>query len=329
MCYIKWLNLIEKELKGKPKIIISVKDKSLKVYLEEFFKNTELVVEFVNDSNKIIDIISHDPLYQIIILSVSEKDRHLPLLIEKLKENNPNIKVFIILDYFKEEDLGRYFEMGVDEIILTPFTLNEFKARISKLLKEHYLDIKLQKFIIEDPLTNVYNRRYFEEIIREEVYKSLRQKYPLSLMMIDLDKFKWYNDNFGHQEGDKLLQSFGKILWENVRERIDKVCRYGGDEFVVILPHTSWKNAALIAERICKAWEEKEFNSVTLSIGIAQLIKREDLEKSIADLINRADKAMYEAKKDKINNWKVDEESIKRLSSEELQGEERPSQSLL
>jgi len=327
--YIKWINLIEKELKGKPKIIVSVKDKFLEVYLEEFFRNTELVAEFVDDCNKVIDFVSHDPFYQIVIVSVSENDRHLPLLIKNLKEINPNIKVFIILNYFKEEDLGRYFEMGVDEIILTPFTLNEFKARIAKLLKEHYLDIKLQKFIIEDPLTNVYNRRYFEEIIREEVYKALRQKYSLSLMMIDLDKFKWYNDNFGHQEGDKLLKSFGEILWKNVREKVDKVCRYGGDEFVVILPYTSWKNAVLIAERICKAWEEKGFNFITLSIGIAQLIKKEDLEKSIADLINRADKAMYEAKKEKVNSWKVDEESVKQFLSEESQGEERSSQSLL
>jgi len=67
--------------------------------------------------------------------------------------------------------LSKYFEIGTDEIILKPFTLNEFEARLSKLLKEHYLDIKLQKFIIEDPLTEVYNRRYFEEIIKEEVIK--------------------------------------------------------------------------------------------------------------------------------------------------------------
>jgi diguanylate cyclase (GGDEF)-like protein len=60
--------------------------------------------------------------------------------------------------------------------------------------------------------------------------------------MIDLDNFKWYNDTFGHQEGDKLLKSFGEILWKNVRNKIDKVCRYGGDEFVIILPYTFWRN---------------------------------------------------------------------------------------
>jgi len=186
-------------------------------------------------------------------------------------------------------------------------------------MKEHYLDIKLQKFIVEDPLTRVYNRRYFEEMIREEIYKALRQRYPLSLMMIDIDNFKWYNDTFGHQEGDKLLQIFGEILWKNVRDKVDKVCRYGGDEFTIISPYTSWKNAALIAERICKNWEERNFSSVTLSIGISQLIERKTLEESVSDLIKRADKAMYEAKKVKKNTWVIDKESLKQVLNGEFQ----------
>lgn len=319
MDYTNWLELIEKETGEKLKIIIFEKDEKTKILLDEFFKKTGLEIDFVIKFENIIDTILKDSLYQIVILSFSEEEKELSSLIEKIKEINPNIKIFIILDYFKEIDLGKYFEKGVDEIILKPFTLNEFKARFSKLMKEHYLDIKLQKFIVEDPLTKVYNRRYFEEIIREEIYKALRQRYPLSLMMIDIDNFKWYNDNFGHQEGDKLLQIFGEILWKNVRDKVDKVCRYGGDEFIIISPYTSWKNAALIAERICKNWEERNFSSVTLSIGISQLIERKTLEESVSDLIKRADKAMYEAKKVKKNAWVIDEESFKQVLSAEFQ----------
>jgi diguanylate cyclase (GGDEF)-like protein len=319
MDYINWLELIEKETGEKIKIIISERDEKTKILLEEFFKKTGLEIEWVKEIKKIADILLNDPLYQIVILSLSKQEGELSFFIEKLKEINPNIKIFIILDYFKEEDIGRYFEKGVDEIILKPFTLNEFKARLSKLMKEHYLDIKLQKFIVEDPLTRIYNRRYFEEIIKEEVYKALRQNYSLSLMMIDLDNFKWYNDNYGHQEGDRLLKKFGEILQKNVRTKVDKACRYGGDEFVVILPYTSWNNAALIAERICKSWAETEFVSVTLSIGIAQLIGRRNLEETISDLIKRADKAMYEAKKVERNMWVVDEESSKQVLNGEFQ----------
>jgi len=319
MDYTNWLELIEKETGEKLKIIIFEKDEKTKILLDEFFKKTGLEIDFVIKFENIIDTILKDSLYQIVILSFSEEEKELSSFIEKIKEINPNIKIFIILDYFKEIDLGKYFEKGVDEIILKPFTLNEFKARFSKLMKEHYLDIKLQKFIVEDPLTKVYNRRYFEEIIREEIYKALRQRYPLSLMMIDIDNFKWYNDTFGHQEGDKLLQIFGKFLWKNVRDKVDKVCRYGGDEFIIISPYTSWKNAALIAERICKNWEERNFSSVTLSIGISQLIERKTLEESVSDLIKRADKAMYEAKKVKKNAWVIDEESFKQVLSAEFQ----------
>lgn len=319
MDYTNWLELIEKETGEKLKIIIFEKDEKTKILLDEFFKKTGLEIDFVIKFENVIDTILKDPLYQIIILSFSEEEKELSSLIERIKEINPNIKIFIILDYFKEIDLGKYFEKGVDEIILKPFTLNEFKARFSKIMKEHYLDIKLQKFIVEDPLTRVYNRRYFEEMIREEIYKALRQRYPLSLMMIDIDNFKWYNDNFGHQEGDRLLQIFGEILWKNVRDKVDKVCRYGGDEFIIISPYTSWENAALIAERICKNWEERNFSSVTLSIGISQLIERKTLEESVSDLIKRADKAMYEAKKVKKNTWVIDEESFKQVLSEEFQ----------
>ncbi len=328
MDYTDWLKLIKKEIGEKPKIVVFERDEKTKIILEEFFRNSILEVKFVKNLEDVISVVLEDPLYQIVIISPFEAQIDLTLFIEKLKEINHAIKLFVILDYLKDEDLGRYFEAGVDEIILKPFTLNEFKARLSKLMKEHYLDIKLQKFIVEDPLTGVYNRRYFEETIREEVYKALRQKYPLSLMMIDLDNFKWYNDNFGHQEGDRLLKIFGKVLRKNIREKVDKACRYGGDEFIVISPYTSWESAVLIAERICKSWIETEFNKVTLSIGIAQLIKRDTLEESILDLINRADKAMYEAKRVERNMWVVDEISKQALDAEP-QDVGSPSQLLL
>ena len=321
MEYNTLLNLFEREFKEKLKIIIGKVDEKTKVLLEEFFKNIKLEIKFVEDLEEVVEIISQDSLYQIVIFSLSEKNKDFSAFIEKLKDIRAYVKIFIIIDYSEEKDLGNYFEEGADEVILKPFTLNEFKARFFKLLKEHYLDIKLQKFIVEDPLTQVYNRRYFDEAIKEEIYKALRQGYPLSLIMIDLDNFKWYNDTFGHQEGDKLLKSFGEVLWKNVRNKIDKVCRYGGDEFVIILPYTFWKNAVLIAERICKAWEEKKVRSVTLSIGIAQLIERGSLEESISDLINRADKAMYSAKKFEKNVWVVDKETSKLFLNEEFQGE--------
>jgi PleD family two-component response regulator len=169
MEYINWIDLIEKELKEKLKIIISKVNEKTKILLEEFFKNIELEIKFVEDLEKVVEIISQNPLYQIVIFSLSEKNKDFSAFIEKLKNIRSYVKIFIIIDYSEEEDLGNYFETGADEVILKPFTLNEFKARLFKLLKEHYLDIKLQKFIVEDPLTQVYNRRYFDETIKESI----------------------------------------------------------------------------------------------------------------------------------------------------------------
>lgn len=312
----EWLKLIEKEIGKNIRILVKLKDILSKALLEEYLDEIKIKRKVVYDFKELYEYLKRDNTFQIILIEISEDEKVIESVIEEIKKISPYVKIFLILDYFEERDLGKYFESGVDEIILKPFTLSEFKARLFKILKEHYLDIKLQKFIVEDPLTKVYNRRYFEEIIKEEVYKAIRQKLPLSIMMIDLDKFKWYNDNFGHQAGDNVLKEFGKILLKSVRNKIDKVCRYGGDEFVVILPYTNWKKAFNIGKRIIQNWKREGLEIISLSVGIAQLIEKETVEKSVSFLINRSDSAMYKAKSDFQNKCIVDEESIKQFSNE-------------
>jgi len=312
----EWLKLIEKEIGKNIRILVKLKDILSKALLEEYLDEIKIKRKVVYDFKELYEYLKRDNTFQIILIEISKNEKVIESVIEEIKKISPYVKIFLILDYFEERDLGKYFESGVDEIILKPFTLSEFKARLFKILKEHYLDIKLQKFIVEDPLTKVYNRRYFEEIIKEEVYKAIRQKLPLSIMMIDLDKFKWYNDNFGHQAGDSVLKEFGKILLKSVRNKIDKVCRYGGDEFVVILPYTNWKKAFNIGKRIIQNWKREGLEIISLSVGIAQLIEKETVEKSVSFLINRSDSAMYKAKSDFQNKCIVDEESIKQFSNE-------------
>ncbi len=318
----EWLKLIEKEIGKKIKILLKLEDLLSKALLEQFLDEIKIPKKIVSSFEELYTSLKKDHTFQIIMMEIYENEKTLNSVIEEIKNITSHVKIFLILDYFEEKDLGKYFEVGVDEIILKPFTLNEFKARLFKILKEHYLDIKLQKFIVEDPLTEVYNRRYFEEIIKEEVYKAIRQKLPLSILMIDLDKFKWYNDNFGHQAGDKVLKDFSKILLKSVRNKVDKVFRYGGDEFVVILPYTNWQKAFNIGKRIIQNWEKEGLELISLSIGVAQLIEKETLEKTVSFLINRSDLAMYKAKKGFQNKCIVDEESIKQFSNEVYQDED-------
>ncbi len=147
---------------------------------------------------------------------------------------------------------------------------------------------KLSSFAIADSLTNIFNHRYFQERIHSEVLRAQRYKHALSLVMFDIDSFKLYNDQHGHLEGDRILKQVAAILKQHSR-KVDVVCRYGGEEFMIILPDTDSNGAKIMAEKIRKAIEEIK---LSVSAGIA------DFEKGLSkdDFIMRADKALYKAK---------------------------------
>ena len=148
---------------------------------------------------------------------------------------------------------------------------------------------------IKDGLTGLYTHRYFQELLNQELEKAKNYSYPLTLLMIDTDKFKQYNDTFGHPEGDKLLKNIANILAKNVRKN-DYVCRYGGDEFAIILVNTKKQDAYYIAERIRQSYSvlRREDLQVSASIGIASY---PDDAITKDDLIKKADEALYEAKR--------------------------------
>lgn len=157
-----------------------------------------------------------------------------------------------------------------------------------------------QQLSITDALTGLLNRRYIEERLHEETNRSQRSGEPMSLLMLDVDEFKAYNDRFGHPAGDEALQIVGRILKENLRGA-DVAARYGGEEFSVLLPATSAEEAEVIAERIRRQAEATKFpkRRVTLSIGIASLSTEID---SVERLISAADNALYQAKQKGRNN---------------------------
>jgi len=153
---------------------------------------------------------------------------------------------------------------------------------------------QLKKLAITDDLTNLYNSRHFYNIIRSELSRLKRHaERKLALIYMDVDKFKEYNDAEGHQMGDGVLRSLGEVIHACIRKDIDAGFRYGGDEFVVILPDTDMEQAKVAAERIQKQFCAMEYGETSLSIGIAEARDGDD-EKS---LVRRADFAMYSSKK--------------------------------
>ena len=159
---------------------------------------------------------------------------------------------------------------------------------------------KIRQMAITDKLTGLYNRRYFMELLKNEIERSKRSKKPLSVAILDIDNFRDYNNRHGHLVGDKLLTEFAGILKKSIRN-IDTAGRYGGEEFVVLLPESNPTDAATVGERVRKAIQESYFEgeedqplgTVTVSIGVATCLNN-SLDHQ--ELIKEADKALYKAK---------------------------------
>ena len=158
---------------------------------------------------------------------------------------------------------------------------------------------ELKMLSMTDPLTGLFNRRYFRERLYEEVERVKRHDGCFSTFIIDIDNFKAFNDRYGHLAGDELLKGVAKAVREAVRS-MDVVARYGGEEFAVILPHTDKKDASIIAERMRKGVQDyRPPHNIfeewpTISLGVAEFPADAS---HIDDLINKADRAMYLAKR--------------------------------
>lgn len=156
---------------------------------------------------------------------------------------------------------------------------------------------KIQELSITDPLTRLYNRRYLNTRLEEEWSRSVRNNQPMSFLLSDADNFKKVNDNYGHDKGDEVLRGIADIIRKNIRKE-DVGARFGGEEFVIILPNTTSQSALILAERIRNDSESKVYEwmgrPVTLSIGIATFPELN--LKSFDELVHAADQAMYKAK---------------------------------
>ncbi len=182
-----------------------------------------------------------------------------------------------------------------------PRELNEVQLRglealsrqVIALLEMRRLVNELETLSTTDGLTGLRNRRAFDERMIDEHHRSMRSKNPFSLLLVDVDHFKGYNDSFGHQAGDDVLEDVARIIQYTVRN-YDLAARYGGEEFGVILPDTDHQGALGLAERLRRAIERDEwmYRQITVSIGVATI----EHGQSIPALIEEADRALYTAK---------------------------------
>lgn len=155
-----------------------------------------------------------------------------------------------------------------------------------------FLFLKTKKESIKDDLTKLFNARYLHIMLDKTIQRAKVEGFPLSLLFIDIDNFKGYNDKYGHLAGDLLLARFGHLLYQCTRNDADSAYRYGGDEFIVILAGADLNNAAFVAERIQETFAEEDFDDLSLSIGLTAF--KEDYTREF--FLKSADAAMYKAK---------------------------------
>lgn len=185
--------------------------------------------------------------------------------------------------------------------------LKRHRDHLQTLVEEKTQDLvraneQLQKLVNIDGLTNLANRRYFDEVLNKEMKRASRYKHPLSLILCDIDFFKLFNDLYGHIAGDACLKQFSECLGESFKRASDLTARYGGEEFTVILPHTDIDEATKLAENFLGNIRQMAIpheastvsDILTTSIGIASLQSDEAIDANI--LINAADQQLYSAK---------------------------------
>jgi two-component system, cell cycle response regulator len=252
--------------------------------------------------------------YDLIIVSLALKDFDGLRLCSQIRslERTRNIPILAIAEADNTAQLARGLEIGVNDYLLRPVDRNEMLARARTQIKKRRYTERLRdnvqtsiELAITDGLTGLFNRRYMETHLGTLVEQSAEHNKPITVLVLDIDYFKAINDSYGHDAGDDVLREFALRMRKATRN-IDLACRYGGEEFVIVMPETDLAVATMVAERLRRRIASEPFAiqqgarhlEVTISIGIAALSAADG---NAATILKRADRALYRAKRDGRN----------------------------
>jgi two-component system cell cycle response regulator len=272
--------------------------------MHEYIKAAGYYSEAVSCAEEALETLEKDNFHVVVT------DIMLPAMggleLTKLIKRDNASDVIVMTGYSDDFSYEEAINIGASDFVIKPVRLEELLLRLKRVLKERELTNerilmmeKLQKLAITDGLTRLYNSRSFYSQLELEVDRFNRYQHPLTLLLLDIDHFKDYNDKYGHLEGDKVLVRFSQIMRTCLRTN-DSAYRYGGEEFTVILPETAGEEARTVAQRIRAALEAEPFSpqdgeevTVTISIGLTEYHPKEEL----STFIQRADQAMYRSKR--------------------------------
>ena len=296
----------------KPTILVVDDMTTTLLLLHDLLKDT-YEVKIAKSGTKALEILESPNDIDLILLDIEMPDINGYEVCKILKNNEQtkNIPVIFVTARNSEEDEEYGLNLGAIDYITKPFNKAIVKLRI-----KNYLDLKIKNDMLEklsmyDGLTNIRNRRFFDETFEKTFNEIKRDKKSLAVLMIDIDFFKPYNDNYGHGQGDETLRKVAKALEKNIKRPSDFVARYGGEEFVILLKNIDKTGLQTVANNLLNAVRElkitHEFskieNYVTISIGASFYNSSSDITK--LELLLKADETLYSVKNSGRNNFAI------------------------
>ena len=296
----------------KPTILVVDDMTTTLLLLHDLLKDT-YEVKIAKSGTKALEILESPNDIDLILLDIEMPDINGYDVCKRIKNNETikNIPIIFITGRTSQEDEEYGLNLGAIDYITKPFNKAIVKLRI-----KNYLDLKIKNDMLEklsmyDGLTNIRNRRFFDETFEKTFSEIKRDKKSLAVLMIDIDFFKPYNDNYGHRQGDETLRKVAKALEKTIKRASDFVARYGGEEFVILLKDINKDGVEAVANNLLNAVRElkitHEFskieNYVTVSIGVSYYNSSSDITK--LELLLKADETLYNVKNSGRNNFAI------------------------
>ena len=296
----------------KPTILVVDDMTTTLLLLHDLLKDT-YEVKIAKSGTKALEILESPNDIDLILLDIEMPDINGYDVCKRIKNNETikNIPIIFITGRTSQEDEEYGLNLGAIDYITKPFNKAIVKLRI-----KNYLDLKIKNDMLEklsmyDGLTNIRNRRFFDETFEKTFNEIKRDKKSLAVLMIDIDFFKLYNDNYGHGQGDETLRKVAKALEKTIKRASDFVARYGGEEFVILLKDINKDGVEAVANNLLNAVRElkitHEFskieNYVTISIGASFYNSSSDITK--LELLLKADETLYSVKNSGRNNFAI------------------------
>ncbi len=301
------------------RILVVDDEESLRDLLSSLLTDEGYQVTTAASAEEALELFEH-ATYPVVLADIRLEGMDGVELLRRIKDYNEDTQVLLITSHASLSTAIPALRAGAYDYIIKPFedleqitSVVNHAAEKARLVEENRKLIDelkaaneiLLELAVHDGLTGLHNHRFFQESLAKNLALSARNGRILSLLFIDVDHFKQYNDTHGHPDGDEVLKELAKLMSSRLRTS-DLAARYGGEEFVILLPETNKAGALIVAENLCRQVESQPFKcgdsqslgKITISIGLAVF---PDDATEASDLISKADRALYKAKQDGRN----------------------------